>query len=102
MVDAMKWMMAKGMIDEMPVSGYVAAVSVGKIGEELMLDLFYNEDSNAKVDMNVVMTDKGDFVEIQGTGEEEPFTKDDYNGLIGLAEEGIRELISAQKDTLGN
>lgn len=100
LVDACRWMIKQGLIEKMPVSGNVAAVSVGKVGDEILLDLFYNEDSKAKVDMNIVMTDKGEFIEIQGTGEEEPFSKQDYNNMIELAEKGVRELIELQRKVL--
>lgn len=66
-----------------------------------MLDLNYEEDSKAKVDMNVVMTGQGKFVEVQGTGEDAPFSRDELNALLGLAEEGINELIAKQRDVLG-
>jgi ribonuclease PH len=100
LVEACKWMVERGLIEKMPISGNVAAVSVGKVGDDILLDLFYNEDSRAKVDMNIVMTEKGEFIEIQGTGEDEPFTKEDYNGMVELAEKGIKELIEAQKAAL--
>lgn len=100
LADACRWLVEQGLIEKMPVTSYVAAVSVGKVGEDILLDLCYKEDSNAKVDMNVVMTDKGDFVEIQGTGEEMPFTKEEMEEMIVLAEKGIRELIEIQKGVL--
>ena len=75
----------------------------GKTGEdELILDLDYIEDSAAAVDMNVVMTGAGAFVELQGTGEEATFTRDEMNGLVSLAEKGIHELIQMQKEALGD
>ena len=85
-----------------PITEYLAATSVGKSTEDaLILDLDYVEDSSAAVDMNVVMTGAGAFVELQGTGEEATFTKDEMNGLVSLAEKGIAELIGYQKDALG-
>lgn len=85
-----------------PITQYLAATSVGKSTEDaLILDLDYVEDSSAAVDMNVVMTGAGAFVELQGTGEEATFTKDEMNGLVTLAEKGIAELIGYQKDALG-
>lgn len=85
-----------------PITQYLAATSVGKSTEdELILDLDYVEDSSAAVDMNVVMTGAGAFVELQGTGEEATFTKDEMNGLVSLAEKGIAELIGYQKEALG-
>lgn len=92
-------------IDEMPVypiKNYIAAISVGIIEEGAILDLCYEEDSRAKVDMNIVMTDMAQFVEIQGTGEENPFTKDEMQQLLALGEKGVMELIQIQKDCLGN
>lgn len=83
-----------------PIKNFVAAISVGIVGDEILLDLCYEEDSNAKVDMNVIMTDTNQYVEIQGTGEESPFTKDEMGSLLGLAEEGINKLISIQKESL--
>lgn len=85
-----------------PIKSYVAAISVGISGEEVILDLCYEEDSSAKVDMNVIMTDKGQFVEIQGTGEERPFTKDEMARMMELAENGINRLIDLQREALGD
>ena len=85
-----------------PVTEFLAATSVGKTNEdELILDLDYVEDSSADVDMNVVMTGAGAFVELQGTGEESTFTRDEMNGLVSLAEEGIEQLFAVQKEALG-
>lgn len=86
-----------------PVRDFLAAVSVGlsKDGEPL-LDLCYEEDSHAAVDMNVVMTGAGEFVEVQGTGEGRPFTRVEHDAMLSLAEKGIDKLISYQKDVLGN
>ncbi|WP_172368970.1 ribonuclease PH [Sporosarcina jiandibaonis] len=85
-----------------PITQYLAATSVGKSQEdELILDLDYVEDSSAAVDMNVVMTGAGAFVELQGTGEEATFTKGEMDGLVSLAEKGIAELIGYQKEALG-
>ncbi|MBP2000444.1 ribonuclease PH [Paenibacillus shirakamiensis] len=84
-----------------PITDYLASVSVGVVGEELLLDLNYEEDSKAKVDMNVVMTGEGKFVEVQGTGEESPFSRDELNGLLELAQQGIHEMIAQQQEILG-
>ncbi len=86
-----------------PVRDFLAAVSVGlsKAGVPI-LDLCYEEDSHAAVDMNVVMTGAGHFVEVQGTGEGRPFTRTEHDAMLSLAEEGINKLISCQKDVLGN
>jgi ribonuclease PH len=89
-------------LTKFPITQYLAATSVGKsMEDELILDLDYVEDSSAAVDMNVVMTGVGAFVELQGTGEEATFTKDEMNELVSLAEKGIAELIGYQKDALG-
>ncbi len=84
-----------------PLADFLASVSVGVINGQVLLDLIYEEDSRAKVDMNVVMTGAGSFVELQGTGEESPFTRPELDGMLGLAESGIRRLVSWQKDILG-
>jgi len=89
-----------GKISEIPLSDYVAAVSVGISGGERILDLDYDEDSGAEVDMNIIMTGKGRFIEVQGTAEREPFSKEDMDGLILLAKKGVGELIGLQKKVL--
>ncbi len=83
-----------------PVNGSVAATSVGIVNGALLLDLNYEEDSAAAVDMNVVMTDKGEFVEVQGTAEEHPFTDAQMKAMLVLAKKGISQLIAAQRRTL--
>ena len=97
---ALEKMREDGLIKKMPISDYVAAVSVGMLGGKPVLDLDYEEDSTAEVDMNIIMTGDGRFVEIQGTAEREPFKKEDMNKLITLAKKGIDELIAAQKKVL--
>lgn len=84
-----------------PIKSFVAAVSVGVVNDEILLDLCYEEDSNAQVDMNIIMTDLLQYVEIQGTGEERPFSKDEMARLLATAEEGIIKLINIQKECLG-
>lgn len=84
-----------------PLTDYLASISVGVIAEQTVLDLNYEEDSKAKVDMNVVMTGAGSFVEVQGTGEESPFSRAELESMLQLAETGIRRLIGWQKETLG-
>lgn len=84
-----------------PITDYLASVSVGVVGGQTLLDLNYEEDSKAKVDMNLVMTGKGQFVELQGTGEESPFSREELNQLLQIGEEGIKEIISRQKEILG-
>ena len=89
-----------GQIVSWPVSAFVAAVSVGMLGGVPTLDLNYEEDSKAGVDMNVVATDKGRFVELQGTGETATFTEDEMNGMLALAKSGISALIEKQREIL--
>ncbi|AIQ65207.1 ribonuclease PH [Paenibacillus stellifer] len=84
-----------------PITDYLAAISVGIVDDKPLLDLNYEEDSKAKVDMNVVMTGSGEFVELQGTGEERPFSRKELDYLLGLGETGVLELIAAQKEALG-
>lgn len=102
MVDALHKLYKDGKIERIPVKNFLAAISVGVVEETRLLDLNYQEDSNAEVDMNVVMTDKGEFVEIQGTGEAAPFSMKDLNELLDLAQKGINELVEKQKEALDN
>ncbi|MBD3378864.1 MAG: ribonuclease PH [Candidatus Omnitrophica bacterium] len=83
-----------------PLGKHVAAVSVGVVGGESCLDLDYAEDSSAEVDMNIVMTGSGEYIEVQGTAEKEPFSKNSMNELLFLAEKGIGELVERQKAAL--
>jgi ribonuclease PH len=85
-----------------PVTDYVAAISVGVIGGELLLDLDYSEDSRAEVDMNVVRTGSGNYIEIQGTAESRPFTDQQMQSMTAMAGMGIEKLIDAQRAVLGN
>ena len=101
LTDACKFLVDSGVIERMPLTNFVAAVSVGIVGTEEMLDLCYEEDSNAEVDMNVIMADSGEFIEIQVTGEKSSFNKVQFDKLLGLAEVGIKELIAVQKNVLG-
>ncbi len=101
LVDGLRRSRKQGMIATMPVTDYLAAVSVGIVGGKPMLDLCYTEDSAAEVDMNIVMTGKGGIVEVQGTAEGEPFSKTELNKLIALGEKGIKALIRKQQDLLG-
>lgn len=94
---ALKQLHEKGLLESIPIRDYVAAISVGIVNGEKMLDLEYTEDSIADVDMNVVMTGGGRFVEIQGTAEKEPYSRSDFDELINLAEKGIQDLIEMQK-----
>lgn len=83
-----------------PIRNFVAATSVGILNGEKILDLCYEEDSKAMVDMNIIMTDEGEFVEVQGTGEEKPFSRGELNELLDLGEKGIKQVIQVQKDSL--
>jgi len=100
LVDAFRKMMEKGMIKKIPVHDSVAAVSVGKVEGKILLDLNYEEDSRAEVDMNVVMTGSGAFVEIQGTAENAVFSKKEMDALIRVAQKGIKKLTALQKESL--
>ena len=97
---AMRKLQEKGVLKENPIKSAVAAVSVGLLDGVPLLDLCYEEDSKAAVDMNVVMTDEGQFVEVQGTGEDAPFTQRQMTAMLKLAREGIAELMAAQKKVL--
>ncbi len=97
---ALRSLVSTKKLPELPVTDYLAAISVGIVGEEVMLDLSFREDSNAEVDMNVVMTGSGNFVEIQGTAEGRPFTPEQMESMLGAAKQGIREIIDYQKSLL--
>ena len=97
---ALKKLKDNGTIESIPIKDYVAAISVGIVEGIPVLDLEYVEDSAADVDMNVIMTGRGDFVEIQGTGEKSVFSRQDLDALLGLAQKGIQELIALQKNIL--
>ncbi|ANY72430.1 ribonuclease PH [Paenibacillus ihbetae] len=84
-----------------PITDYLASVSVGIAGGQALLDLNYEEDSKAKVDMNLVMTGSGAFVEVQGTGEESPFSREELDQILELGQKGISELIARQQEALG-
>jgi len=98
--DAALNLIRQGVITENPIVDFIAAVSVGIIGGKPALDLNYEEDSKAEVDMNVAMTGSGLLVEVQGTAEGKPFSKRNLNALIKLSEKGITELIEKQKEIL--
>jgi ribonuclease PH len=99
--DALTWMKGKGMIAALPVRDFVAAVSVGIVDGEALLDLDYPEDSACQTDMNVVMTGAGRFVEVQGTAEGEPFARAELDQLLALAGRGVAELVAQQRRCLG-
>ena len=97
---AVKKLIEEKALAESPIVGNVAAVSVGIVNGTAVTDLMYTEDSAAAVDMNVVMNDKNEFIEIQGTGEEATFTRAQYNSLIDLAEAAIKELVKLQNEAI--
>lgn len=97
---AMQKLVGSGKLPKLPITDYLASVSAGVIDGESRVDLNYEEDSRAKVDINIVMTGKGAFVEIQGTGEDAPFTRDELEQLLALAEQAIGQLIERQKQVL--
>src|SRR5690625_2372680 len=99
---AFEQLLNDGMIDKLPITNLLAATSVGVLEDErIAIDLNYEEDSKAAVDMNIVMTGDGKFVEIQGTGEEATFSYEQLQTLLQLAEEGIQQIMEKQRDVLG-
>jgi ribonuclease PH len=102
LVLALGHMREKGTFAEIPIQDYVAATSVGIIDNTRMLDLAYEEDSRAEVDMNVVMTGTGKFIEVQGTAEALPFGRDALDALLDLAQHGIQNLIALQRQAVGH
>jgi ribonuclease PH len=90
-----------GTFTRLPITDFVAATSVGVVGGEPMLDLAYEEDSRADTDMNVVQTGDGRFIEVQGTAEAEPFSREALDSLLELATGGIRQLVALQRDIVG-
>ena len=101
LVDALEKLQAAKKLKADPLVGLVAAVSVGIKNGEVLLDLNYSEDSSCNTDLNVVMTQKGEFIEIQGTAEEKPFTRAQVDEMLAIAEEGIKQLIAEQQAVLG-
>ncbi|MCG3112382.1 MAG: ribonuclease PH [Candidatus Manganitrophus sp. SB1] len=101
LMDAVQFLRKEKKINAMPVRDYLAAISVGKVGGELLLDLNYAEDSTAEVDMNVIMTGSGKFVEVQGTAEQQAFAKKELDDLLRLATSGIKKLVASQKKLVG-
>jgi ribonuclease PH len=102
LADAFTVLKRKNSIKKRPLTDYLAAVSVGKVGGEAMVDLAYAEDSLADVDMNLVMTGRGRFVEVQGTAEQVSFDKKDLDEFLDLGWKAIQELVSLQKEMIGN
>lgn len=99
--DAMAKLYEKEAIKSFPINAFVSAVSVGIVKGKPVLDLCYEEDSSAEVDMNVVMTDKGEFIEVQGTGEQHPFSKNQLMQLLDLAQQGNEQLMKIQRRAIG-
>lgn len=99
---AVDWMIRKGMLKESPIHHQVAAVSCGVVAGQSLLDLCYLEDSSAEADMNFVMNEAGGLIEIQGTGEGKAFPQSALMDMLGLAQEGIQQLMTAQKQALGD
>ena len=97
MYRALATLVDRGLLAELPLSAGIAAVSCGIVDGEPVLDLDYSEDSRAEVDMNVVMTGGGRFIEVQGTAEGMPFTRSELDSLLGLAEAGIAEIVGLQQ-----
>jgi len=100
LADAVAWLREKKLLAVDPLRDFVAAVSVGIVGGEPVLDLDYAEDSSCDTDMNVVMTGRGGIVEIQGTAEREPFSRDEMDRLMALAASGISQLVDLQRKAL--
>ena len=100
LVEAVMKLMKESVIARNPVTDYVAAVSVGVVNAQLLLDLVYEEDSKADMDMNVVMMGSGEFIEVPGTSERKPFTKTQMDSLLKLAQNGIKELMEIQEGAL--
>lgn len=101
LVDACGTLVSSGLIPRLPITDFVAATSVGLVGDDELLDLCYQEDSGAIADMNVVMAGDGRFIEIQATGEQAPFSRIQFDRLADLAQNGIKQLIEIQKEALG-
>ncbi len=99
--DALTYLKAEGQIDDIPIKDYVGAISAGIVDGEMLLDLNFEEDSHAQVDLNMVMTEKGEIIEIQGTAEGKPYSKRNLKELIKLAETGIKQIIEEEKKILG-
>jgi ribonuclease PH len=99
--DAAAFLMRERRVERWPLKEFVAAVSVGSVAGEMLLDLDYSEDSRAAVDMNVVMTGQEQLVEIQGAAEGRPFSFSEMEEMLGLARSGIQQVIRCQKDVLG-
>jgi ribonuclease PH len=102
LADAFATLKAKNRITQCPLLDYLGAISIGKVCGEVRLDLAYDEDSQADVDMNLVMTGNGRIVEVQGTAEQTPFSKQDLDDFLALGWSGIQHLVQLQKDLVGS
>ena len=100
--DALNYLNAEGQLDNIPIKDYVGAISAGIVDGEMILDLNFEEDSRAQVDLNMAMTEKGEIIEIQGTAEGRPFSKRNLQELIKLAQIGIKKVIEIEKEMLGD
>jgi len=100
--DAISTLTAEGLVESSPLTGACAAVSVGIVGGDVLLDLCYEEDVVAEVDMNIVMNDQGEFIEIQGCAEGAPFSKGQMVEMLASAEAGIRDILAAQQEALSH
>ncbi|HPV82678.1 MAG TPA: ribonuclease PH [Nitrospira sp.] len=102
LADAVTVLRKKDLLKVNPLSDYLAAISIGKVGGQVMVDLAYEEDSHAEVDLNLVMTGAGQYVEVQGTAERTPFNKKDMDEFLDLGWGAIRELVDLQKSLIGS
>jgi len=102
LVDLFKQMQRNGIIERIPINDFVSAISVGIVDNEVVLDLEYEEDSIAEVDMNFVMTGSGLFIEVQGTAEQQPFNKEQLDKMTELAAGGIKKITARQKEVTGD
>jgi ribonuclease PH len=101
LADAMTVLKRKDLVKKNPLTEYLAAISIGKVGGQVLVDLAYEEDSHAEVDLNLVMTGAGQYVEVQGTAERTPFNKKDMDEFLDLGWGAIRELVELQKSLIG-
>jgi len=102
MIDAFQYLKAEKKIEDIPVKNYMGAISAGIVNGEMLLDLEFKEDRQAQVDMNMVMTERGEVIEIQGTAEGKPFSMRNLNQLIKLAENGIQQVVEKEKEVIGD
>ena len=101
LIDSINYLLETEKLKESPVEEFIAATSIGIVNDKALLDLKYQEDSQAQVDLNLVMTESGRIIEVQGTAEETPYTRKQLNRMLDLGERGIEELIKIQKESLG-